>query len=64
MTCNDDVFLDPSMVFTKVINPRSAINRRVQYLKTFVGKGALLVRIQPLFVDTILVGTHLLVPAL
>ena len=40
VTCDDDVFLGPSMVFTNVINPRSAINRRGQYLKTFVGKGA------------------------
>lgn len=38
--CDDDVFLGPSMVFTNVINPRSAINRRDQYLKTHVGKGA------------------------
>lgn len=38
--CGDDVFLGPSMVFTNVINPRSAINRRDQYAKTFVGKGA------------------------
>lgn len=40
VTCEDDVFLGPSMVFTNVINPRSAINRRGQYLKTHVGKGA------------------------
>jgi UDP-2-acetamido-3-amino-2,3-dideoxy-glucuronate N-acetyltransferase len=40
VACDDDVFLGPSMVFTNVINPRSAINRRGQYLKTFVGKGA------------------------
>lgn len=40
VTCEDDVFLGPSMVFTNVINPRSAINRRGQYLKTNVGKGA------------------------
>jgi UDP-2-acetamido-3-amino-2,3-dideoxy-glucuronate N-acetyltransferase len=40
VTCDDDVFLGPSMVFTNVINPRSAINRRGKYLKTFVGKGA------------------------
>jgi NDP-sugar pyrophosphorylase family protein len=32
--CEDDVFLGPSMVFTNVINPRSAVNRRDQYLKT------------------------------
>jgi UDP-2-acetamido-3-amino-2,3-dideoxy-glucuronate N-acetyltransferase len=40
VTCADDVFLGPSMVFTNVINPRSAINRRDQYAKTHVGKGA------------------------
>jgi UDP-2-acetamido-3-amino-2,3-dideoxy-glucuronate N-acetyltransferase len=38
--CDDDVFLGPSMVFTNVINPRSAINRRDLYAKTHVGKGA------------------------
>lgn len=38
--CEDDVFLGPSMVFTNVINPRSAIVRRDQYLKTVVKKGA------------------------
>jgi UDP-2-acetamido-3-amino-2,3-dideoxy-glucuronate N-acetyltransferase len=40
VTCDDDVFLGPSMVFTNVINPRSAINRRNQYEKTHVGRGA------------------------
>ena len=40
VTCDDDVFLGPSMVFTNVINPRSAINRKDQYLKTQVGRGA------------------------
>lgn len=40
VTCEDDVFLGPSMVFTNVINPRSAVNRRDQYAKTRVGKGA------------------------
>lgn len=40
VTCDDDVFLGPSMVFTNVINPRSAIIRREQYAKTHVGKGA------------------------
>ncbi|OUD34301.1 acyltransferase [Flavobacterium sp. FPG59] len=40
VTCDDDVFLGPSMVFTNVINPRSAINRKEQYAKTHVGKGA------------------------
>ena len=38
--CEDDVFLGPSMVFTNVMNPRSAVNRRNQYLKTLVKKGA------------------------
>jgi len=40
ITCGDDVFLGPSMVFTNVKNPRSAVNRRGQYEKTHVGKGA------------------------
>ena len=38
--CEDDVFLGPSMVFTNVINPRSAVNRKNQYLKTLVQHGA------------------------
>lgn len=38
--CDDDVFLGPAMVFTNVINPRSAINRKAEYAKTHVGKGA------------------------
>jgi UDP-2-acetamido-3-amino-2,3-dideoxy-glucuronate N-acetyltransferase len=38
--CDDDVFLGPSMVFTNVINPRSAVNRKLEYAKTHVGKGA------------------------
>lgn len=38
--CEDDVFLGPSMVFTNVINPRSGVNRRGQYTKTVVRKGA------------------------
>lgn len=40
VTCDDDVFLGPSMVFTNVINPRSAVNRKSEYAKTHVGKGA------------------------
>ena len=40
VTCADDVFLGPSMVFTNVNNPRSAITRRNQFLKTHVGTGA------------------------
>lgn len=38
--CEDDVFLGPSMVFTNVINPRSAVNRKEEYKKTIVKKGA------------------------
>lgn len=38
--CEDDVFLGPSMVFTNVINPRSAVNRRSNYISTVVKKGA------------------------
>ncbi len=38
--CEDDVFLGPSMVFTNVVNPRSAVNRRGQYVRTLVRKGA------------------------
>lgn len=38
--CEDDVFLGPSMVFTNIINPRSAVIRRDQYARTIVRKGA------------------------
>lgn len=38
--CEDDVFLGPSMVFTNVVNPRSAVNRRSQYALTMVRQGA------------------------
>ena len=38
--CEDDVFLGPSMVFTNVINPRSAVDRKNQYRKTIVRRGA------------------------
>ncbi len=38
--CEDDVFLGPSMVFTNVINPRSAVNRKQEFKSTFVKKGA------------------------
>jgi len=40
VTCDEDVFLGPSVVFTNVNNPRSAVNRRSEFLKTHVGKGA------------------------
>lgn len=40
VVCEDDVFLGPSMVFTNILNPRSAIIRRDQYVKTLVKKGA------------------------
>lgn len=38
--CEDDVFLGPSMVFTNVINPRSAVSRKHEYMPTLVKKGA------------------------
>ena len=40
VNCEDDVFLGPSMVFTNVMNPRSAVNRKSEYMKTTVRKGA------------------------
>lgn len=40
VVCEDDVFLGPSMVFTNVTNPRSAVNRRGQYARTMVKRGA------------------------
>ncbi|MDD9271808.1 acyltransferase [Paenibacillus sp. GCM10023248] len=40
VTCEDDVFLGPSCVFTNVTNPRSHINRKSEYKQTLVGKGA------------------------
>ena len=38
--CEDDVFLGPSMVFTNVVNPRSAVSRKNEYISTLVKKGA------------------------
>jgi UDP-2-acetamido-3-amino-2,3-dideoxy-glucuronate N-acetyltransferase len=40
VTCEDDVFLGPSMVFTNVFNPRSAVSRKHEYMQTIVRKGA------------------------
>lgn len=40
VVCEDDVFLGPSMVFTNVINPRSHVNRKDEYKKTLVKRGA------------------------
>lgn len=40
VTCDDDVFLGPSMVFTNITNPRSAVVRRGEYTETHVGRGA------------------------
>jgi UDP-2-acetamido-3-amino-2,3-dideoxy-glucuronate N-acetyltransferase len=40
VVCEDDVFLGPSMVFTNILNPRSAVIRRDQYVTTLVRKGA------------------------
>lgn len=38
--CDDDVFIGPSVVFTNVTNPRSAISRKSEFKKTIIGKGA------------------------
>ena len=40
VTCEDDVFLGPSMVFTNIINPRSAVARRDKYVSTLIKRGA------------------------
>jgi len=40
VTCEDDVFLGPSMVFTNVMNPRSHVSRKSEYIQTLVRKGA------------------------
>lgn len=40
VVCDDDVFLGPSMVFTNIVNPRSAIIRKDSYVSTLVEKGA------------------------
>lgn len=40
VVCEDDVFLGPSMVFTNVVNPRSFVDRKNEFKKTVVGKGA------------------------
>ncbi len=38
--CEDDVFLGPSMVFTNILNPRSAVNRKSEFARTLVKRGA------------------------
>ena len=50
--CEDDVFLGPSMVFTNVINPRSAVSRKDEFKKTIVKKGLPLVQMLQLCVGT------------
>jgi UDP-2-acetamido-3-amino-2,3-dideoxy-glucuronate N-acetyltransferase len=40
VVCEDDVFLGPSMVFTNIVNPRSAVNRKSQYVRTLVKRGS------------------------
>ncbi len=64
VVCEEDVFLGPSMVFTNVINPRSAVNRKDEYKVTHVGKGATIGAMQPLSVATIWVNIALLEPVL
>jgi UDP-2-acetamido-3-amino-2,3-dideoxy-glucuronate N-acetyltransferase len=60
--CEDDVFLGPSMVFTNIINPRSAIIRKDQYAKTLVRKGLPLEPMQPSSAEIILGNLLLSVP--
>jgi UDP-2-acetamido-3-amino-2,3-dideoxy-glucuronate N-acetyltransferase len=62
VTCDDDVFLIPSMVFTNVINPRSAINRKSEYAKIHLGKGATIGAKAQLCAVTTLGNTLLLAP--
>ena|SRR5690606_15935997 len=64
VTCEDEVFLGPSMVFTNVINPRSAINRRGQYMRTVSGGVQPSGPMQPLYVGTTSENTALSVPVL
>jgi UDP-2-acetamido-3-amino-2,3-dideoxy-glucuronate N-acetyltransferase len=64
VTCDDDVFLGPSMVFTNVINPRSAVNRKTNTPKRMLVKEHPLAPMQRLCVVTTLEPTHLLVRAL
>jgi UDP-2-acetamido-3-amino-2,3-dideoxy-glucuronate N-acetyltransferase len=40
VVCEDEVFIGPSAVFTNVINPRSAVNRKTEFRKTIIRKGA------------------------
>ena len=40
VTCEDEVFIGPSAVFTNVVNPRSAVERKNEFAPTYVGKGA------------------------
>ena len=51
VVCQDDVFLGPSMVFTNILNPRSAVIRRDHYLETLVKKELLLGQMLPLFAE-------------
>ena len=64
VTCEDDVFLGPSCVFTNVTNPRSAVNRKSRYAGTHVGKERQSVQMLPLFADTISAPMLLSVPEL
>ena len=56
VVCEDNVFLGPSMVFTNILNPRSAIIRRDSYVKTLVKKGASIELMLQLFVEILLVN--------
>ena len=57
VVCEDNVFLGPSMVFTNVINPRSSVNRKNEYMSTIV-KELRLEQTQQSYAEIILVNTH------
>ena len=54
VTCEDDVFLGPSMVFTNVMNPRSAVNRKNEYLKTLFSQGKIATKFLQAYIRAIL----------
>jgi UDP-2-acetamido-3-amino-2,3-dideoxy-glucuronate N-acetyltransferase len=62
VTCEDDVFLGPSVVFTNVLTPRSAVPRRGQYVATLVQKGASIGANATIVCGTV-IGQHALVGA-
>lgn len=62
VTCEDDVFLGPSMVFTNVINPRSAVDRKHEFKQTLVKKGCS-IGANATILCGITIGTHAMIGA-